>query len=63
MVIYYLNTKWRKRVNILQWFTYLLFDDSGNETEFRKFLNDGNNLNATDENGNSALLLAAERGI
>lgn len=63
MVIYYLNTKWRKRVNILQWFTYLLFDDSGNETEFRQFLNDGNNLNATDENGNSALLLAAERGI
>lgn len=35
---------------------------SGNEDEFRRLLMNGANINATDENGNSALLLAAQKG-
>lgn len=34
----------------------------GNESEVQRLLTAGANLNATDENGNSALLLAAGKG-
>lgn len=39
---------------------FLLF--VGNEREFQRLLTNGVNLNAMDENGNTALILAAERG-
>lgn len=35
---------------------------TGNEDEFRRLLVDGANVNAMDEDGNTALLLAAEKG-
>lgn len=35
---------------------------TGNENEFRRLLADNTNLNATDENGNTAIILAAKRG-
>lgn len=35
---------------------------SGNEIEVQRLLKNGANPNATDENGNSALILAAEKG-
>lgn len=35
---------------------------TGNENEFRTLFETGLNVNATDENGNTALMLAAERG-
>lgn len=35
---------------------------TGNEKEFQRLLTDGANLNATDQNGNTALLLAAKSG-
>lgn len=34
----------------------------GNLNEFRRLLTDGINLNATDENGDTALFLAVEQG-
>lgn len=39
-----------------------LFLNEGNENEVQRLLMNGANLNATDENGNSALLLAAAKG-
>lgn len=36
--------------------------NKGNESEVQRLLTDGANLNATDENGNSALLVAAGKG-
>lgn len=42
-------------------FTILLLNVSGNQQEAQALL-DSNKLNAADENGNSALILAAERG-
>lgn len=35
---------------------------TGNEDEFERLLVDGVNVNATDENGATALLLASEKG-
>lgn len=37
-------------------------NDSGNEDDFRRLLIFGANFNATDEKGNTALLLAVEKG-
>lgn len=39
-----------------------MFNVLGNEDEFQRLIVNDVNLNATDENGNSALLLAAGRG-
>lgn len=35
---------------------------AGNENKLKSLLIDGVSLNATDQNGNSALLLAAQKG-
>lgn len=39
------------------------FIGPGNEDEFQRLLMNGANFSATDEEGNSALILAAEKGM
>lgn len=37
-------------------------NDTGNDTEFQRLLMNRNNINAMDEDGTTALMLAAKRG-
>lgn len=40
-----------------------MFNNLGNEEDFRRLLIFGANINATDDEGNTAILLAAKKGI
>lgn len=44
-------------------FNFEFFECTGNETEFERLLRSGADFNALDEEGNSALLLSAEKGV
>lgn len=43
-------------------FISFVYDIVGNDQEFQRLLKSGVDLNAKDDNGNSALSLAAKRG-
>lgn len=57
----------RKRKLITKFFIFFvsnqLFNNLGNEDDFRRLLIFGANINATDDEGNTAILLAAKKGI